>query len=116
MITCRLAVCAESVIRDVQSRNVSVFNILEQIKHHRFPLLIPKVTALFMLVREEGDPETLESVIKITLAGEEVWSSTMDIDFQGKSLNRCITEIRGFPIQFNRQGRCAYRSWSKIER
>ena len=53
MLRCTLAVVAESVVRDAQSNNVSVFNILETFAAAGFPAIFPRLAILFMLTREE---------------------------------------------------------------
>ena len=98
MIKCRVAVLGESVVRDVSTNNISVFNILERVAAHKFPIAIPKVVALFMLTREGGDSEAPECLMGITISGEELNRYPINVNFQGKLLHRMIVEVGGLVI------------------
>lgn len=98
MIRCRLAVCAESVVRDASTNNVSALNILEMVSAHKFPILVPKLFALFMLVREQGDSETPTCSMSVSVSGEQLNAFPINVNFQGKLRNRVIAEINGLVI------------------
>ena len=51
-----------------------------------------------MLTREERDPETPESIMDVTLSGDELNRFPINVNFQGKLLNRVIVEVGGLVI------------------
>src|SRR5262245_47594205 len=98
MIRCRLAVCAESVVRDVETNLISVFNIYEQVRSQVFPILMPKLNCLFILTRDVGDVQTVTGAVQFTVGGEEVLRTPLTVDFQDKFLTRQTIVVQGFPI------------------
>jgi hypothetical protein len=95
MIRPKLAVCAESVVRDAETNAVSVFNILEEIGASMFPVTVPKLSALFLLERGMDDPEVLEWDMTLSLGENELGSLVGPVDFQGARLTRLIMVIQG---------------------
>lgn len=98
MITCELAVCAESVVRDIETQSISVFNIRETMSAPTFPQTIPKLTCCFYLQREEGDPRRPDAFIRITHDEESIGEFQADVDFENKPRNRGIYVFRGVPV------------------
>ncbi len=95
MIKPKLAVCAESVVRDAETNAVSVFNILEEIGASMFPVTVPKLSTLFLLERGVDDPEVLECAMTLSLGENELGSFVGPVDFQGERLTRLIIVIQG---------------------
>jgi hypothetical protein len=97
VITCRLAVCAQSVVVDVRSNNVSVFNILEDVAAPAFPILLKQSALLFMLDRAEGDAAQHDVTIRISSGGQDN-TLPMQVDFGEKSRTRAIAIVDGIPV------------------
>src|SRR5258708_4863406 len=99
MIQSRLAVCAESVVRDAERNNISVFNIFEEFSVAEFPAILAKFSTLFILERTEQDPDRVEAAISITLDAEEIGHASMRGDFEGKLRTRLILVAQGLPVE-----------------
>jgi hypothetical protein len=95
MIQLKLAVCAESVVRDGETNTVSVFNILEEITALSFPAAIPKLSVLFMLERENDDPDRIDCLITFTLGEKELGRAEMEGNFEDKFRNRLMLVVQG---------------------
>lgn len=98
MITCKLALCAESVVRDIESNRVSIFNIFEGIKSHGFPIGIPRYTCFFFLSRGESDNATFEASLSFDLNGSSLKDFTVNVNFEDKMNNRVIANVFGLVI------------------
>jgi hypothetical protein len=99
MIRCVLAVAAESILVDSATNNVSAVNILEELKAPNFPRAAPKIMVLFLLERDDTDPEQLDGcTLVINLAGQELFSGPMEVNFQGKPRLRLMTGFVGLSV------------------
>jgi len=98
MYNCRFAVCAESVVIDISTNNVSIFNIVDAIAAVGFPIGINKLSAIFLLTREEVDPSTVDAIISVSMANEAISTHPYQIDFQGTLRNRCVVTAGGIVV------------------
>lgn len=98
MISSSLMLCAEGVIRDAETNNISVFKIFENITPEALPLLIPRFMVLAFLQRDDSDPLKIKCTLRITLNEEKILEQALNINFQGKKRNRTIINIGGLPI------------------
>ena len=99
MIQSKLAVCAESVVRDAETNTMSVFNIIEDISTSAFPVGMPKLSALFILERSERDPEQVDCVVAVTMGEQEIGRVPIEGNFEGKLLTRVILVVQGIIIE-----------------
>ena len=98
MITSTLMLCAEGVVRDRESNNISVFNILEKMQPAGFPILIQRLFVLAFLERLPTDLEDLECVARITIGEVELTTLPGRVNFQGQTLARWIIQLQGLVI------------------
>ncbi len=98
MIKSRLAVCSESIVRDAETNNISVFNILEELASPEFPFFLPRFAAIFYLERDEHDPDVINASITITLNDKQIGHATGDNNFEGKTRTRLILAVQGLVI------------------
>jgi len=95
MVQLKLVLCAESVIRDAETNNISVVNILEELGASAFPVVIPKLSTLFLLERTEDDPQQIDGTVIFVLDGEEIGRAAIQGDFEDKLRNRLILVAQG---------------------
>jgi hypothetical protein len=98
MITCKLALCAESVVRDVESNRMSIFNIFEGFKSHGFPIGFPKYACFFFLAREEGDNVTFEASLGFHLNESSLKDFPVNVNFEDKMNTRVVINVLGLVI------------------
>jgi hypothetical protein len=98
MLGCRLAICAEAVVRDAATNAVSVFNIIEEISSQTFPRALPKLSCLFLLHRDANDDPLYNGLVRIIDNGVETTAIPLEIDFKDKLVNRNIVVLGGLPI------------------
>ena len=102
MIVCKLAVCGETVVLDKESNNASVINILLHMQAQDFPVIIQKFGCVFILGRDEGDPETPDTSLCITIDDDELHTVPLAIDFQDKPTSTILVKLHG--VVFPRPG------------
>ena len=113
MIVCKLAVCGETAVLDKESNNASIVNILLHMQVQGFPIIIQKFGCVFMLERDEGDPETPDTSLRITIDDNELHTVPLAIDFQDKTHSTTIVKLHG--VVFPRPGIAAVRLLLKGE-
>lgn len=99
MIRAKLAVCGESVVRDADTNAMSVFNIIEDISAPGFPAVIPKLATLFIIERDEDDPDQIESLVVINLNDREIGRLPLISQFEGKFRSRLTFVGEGVIIE-----------------
>lgn len=98
MIKAFLAVAANRVIIDAMNNQVSIIDVFEGLKSQSFPIILPSVTFLFYLRREDGDPPTKDLSLKLSVDGTETLKVPVNIDFQQGNTTRTIIGFDGFVI------------------
>jgi len=99
MIKSSLMLCAEGIIRDAETNNISVFKIFENIIPEGLPLFFPRFMVLVFLDREDKDPSEIKCTLRIKLNQENLVEKVVSISFQNKKRNRIIANIGGLPIE-----------------
>lgn len=98
MIRSQLCLVAESVIRDADTNNVSVINILEGITAEGFPVLVQRLAFFALLERDASDTEQTSGQFTTTFNGKTLQEVKIDLNFQGKLKNRVTVNVRGLII------------------
>src|SRR5215216_1444185 len=98
MIRSTLAVCAESIVRDSETNNISVFNIIEELRAPGFPIVFPKLSTLFVLERDKEDPSHVEGTVIIRLDEKELAQAAINGDFENTLRTRIILTAQGVVI------------------
>ena len=98
MITCKLLVCAQAVVRDADTNNISVLNILEEIFGAGFPLFVQAMAVFALLERGQDDPEKIDCTLRIMLGDNELATAKPAVNFDGKFRNRTIVRIEGMVL------------------
>jgi len=66
------SICGETVVTDIASNRISIFNVVDELTVAQFPAVFPRITVLFGLERENNDPEQLEGVMTLTQEDTEI--------------------------------------------
>ena len=90
--------CAEGVVVDRRTNNVSIFNIMEEINSVGFPLLINKLYAVSLINREANDEDTTEAHFEFKLDDKVLLNANTSINFQNRQKTRAVLEVSGLVI------------------
>jgi hypothetical protein len=111
MLTVRLAACAQEIIRDAASNNISLINIYEGLTAQGFPVVFPKFAALIILDREDGDPTHYDGQFEIVLGENRLLTGTMAVNFEDKLRTRQMINVAGMVVEA--PGRLAFHFWTE---
>ncbi len=98
MTKVKLLLCAEGVVIDQKSNNVSIFNILEQINVEMLPAIIPKMVILSVLEKDESDDIEWKGEYSISIDGKEMGRKLLKHNFRGFLRSRNIMVVAGLPL------------------
>lgn len=94
----RYMLLAESVVQDIQTSWVSIFNVMDAIRPQGFPVLIQKCSVLVALTKEAHDPVRVDCAVSLTMGGNELARLPVTVDFQDKLKNNTIMQLLGLVI------------------
>lgn len=98
MIKCIFSAAAKSIVRDVDTNNVSIFNVYEQVRPKSFPVLLANFQFIASFRRETGDPDSVMHNVTIALNGENLYSDKMSSEFKGQTGSRLILRFNGLVV------------------
>jgi hypothetical protein len=98
MIKCTLAICADRVLTDQVTKNVSIIHVIDVLSATAFPIFLGRLTCLFLFSRELDDPGRVECAVTLSLANEELMRGEFGLNFQEGILHRQTITIEGLVI------------------
>jgi hypothetical protein len=98
MITCKLLLCAEGVLRDAERGGISIFNILEGLEVTGFPFFLQKMDIFALFERLPDDPPIYNLLFRISIGEVELVATRLAVDFRDKLRNRSMVHIQGLVI------------------
>lgn len=88
-------ICAESVFVDANSKQVCIFNLLEELSVQAFPASIPRFCVLVILKRDTADPDNVVLQLSAKVDREKIFAIPFSVSFDGKTRARSIVQLRG---------------------
>jgi uncharacterized protein DUF6941 len=98
MISCRLALCAEAVIKDADTESLSVFNIFDELVPSSFPFTLPKMTCLFFVGYDGKEGAVVPASLIITKGETEFFKRPIEIDFRQRRTSKLVFYFHGIPF------------------
>jgi uncharacterized protein DUF6941 len=98
MISCRLALCAEAVIKDVDTEALSVFNIFDELVPSSFPFTLPKMTCLFFMSYDGKEGAVVSASLVITKGEDEFFKRPIEIDFRERRTSKLVFYFHAIPF------------------
>jgi hypothetical protein len=95
---CLLALCAEKIIRDIDSGLISVVNLLEDVTMLGLPGVISELSCVFLVEREPGDAERTNGSVLLTMGDEEILRGPIVVRFNGNPKFRQVLHIQGIIV------------------
>lgn len=92
-------ICAEDSIRDADSNQISLINIIEEIQGPNFPAMHSGLCFVCLIEKEPSDEKTqYNSSFSVRLNEKVLLSQEIPIDFQQLTRTRFIFKLRGLVI------------------
>lgn len=98
MIRSTFSIAANRIIVDAGTNSVSIIDVFEGMNAQSFPVIVPSITFMFYLRRDEQDPLGKELSIQCLLDSEEVLRVPATVNFEKGKSNRFIIGFDGFVI------------------
>lgn len=98
MISSKLFLVADRVIKDSETNNLSIINILDDITAEAYPLIIHKLT-IVSFVTKEREEDKVSLGFKILNNDTKIIEHQIKVDFRGKNKTRAIIQLGVLPIQ-----------------
>ena len=96
----RAVIClvAQGVIRDGETNNISVFNLLESIMAEGLPVLVPQLCFFVLWEREPDEAAVHQATLSLRLDQRELLTTGARVDFQAFTRARSINNIAGLVL------------------
>ncbi len=98
MMNVYFAIAANRVIVDSITNQVSIIDLFEQLKAPSFPVLVPRLTLLYYVSRDKGDPETKDLTVVCKLGVAEIFQVGVKVDFKGEDSTRIVLGVDGLTL------------------
>jgi hypothetical protein len=90
MIKTSFAVCGFRVIVDGNENRASLIDVLDDFHVQQLPVVLPRLSALWVLTRAASDPAQVEGTVTMTLNGKVLHSLPLTINFADQLRARAI--------------------------
>lgn len=94
-----LCVAAMGVVHDSATNNVSLFNILEELRPAGFPLFVQQIGVLAMWEREAGDPEHIDLTFVLRNNDQQLAELPVAVAFGVARRHRTLLGLGGIVVQ-----------------
>lgn len=91
--------CAEAIIVDQFTNKLSLINLLENVAAAGFPFVFPNLSALISIRREDGENESPDAEIVVSISEVELAKAPLNVNFQGANYTRSIFNMAGVLIE-----------------
>lgn len=98
MIEVKLFICADSAAIDARTNAISAFHIAEQLNSPSFPVAVPRLAIIAIVVREATDPSSIQLQMQVHSGNQQLFSGPMAINFMQQLNARAVAEIHGLVI------------------
>ena len=98
MLNIYFAIAANRVIVDSITNQVSIIDLFEQLKSSAFPVLVPRLTLLYYVSREQDDPDTKDLSVVCKLNETEIFKVAVKVDFKGEDSTRVVLGVDGLTL------------------
>ncbi len=102
----KMFLCAQDVLLNAYTNDVSVINIFESMEVRQFPLNIPRMMWLNMLERDASEPAKKSFDLTVFFDDQEAYRISVLADFGLGLSNRCLAVMLNVSIP----GPCVVRS------
>ena len=98
MLNVYFAIAANRVIVDSITNQVSIIDLFEQLKSSAFPVLVPRLTLLYYVSREQDDPDTKDLSVVCKLNETEIFKVAVKVDFKVEDSTRVVLGVDGLTL------------------
>lgn len=94
----KFILCAETVIVDQSTNNLSIVGVFEDITPLSLPIIVPRMTIVSVVEREDGDPAETPCHVRVSMGDQILFEQDNSYAFQNKPRLRNIMLFGGMPL------------------
>ena len=95
MIKMQILLLATGIVRDTETNNISIFNIIEQLNAERFPVMMPELNVFALFAMEHGEAREVPVRVRANYrGGKTIGSSEAILDFRRGRRARLVLNLR----------------------
>jgi hypothetical protein len=98
MIKCTKMIVCEKAIRDIDTKTVSLIDLIDSLMVSGFPASA-NFTVYLEFTRENGDPATFTGNLAVDLGDREYPAKDVPINFDDKMKMNAVINAKGVPIE-----------------
>lgn len=98
MIKSIFGIAASRIIIDAKTNQVSIIDVFEGIGAQSFPVILPRLSFMFRLQRENAESAASELTLKYFVNEKPAMNFPVNVNFQDRLTTRAIIEFEGFMI------------------
>lgn len=106
MIRSRFTLAGQMVLRDADGNFISIIKILEHIKSEGFPMIVPQVSFVSSLSRENADPARYEGEFTVDLDNDRLNTLAVAVNFENGLSSTLIINVS--PVIIAHPGRLVF--------
>jgi len=94
----RLLVCADRVLLDASTNNVSIVEVMDELHGTTFPRVLPRLQIYCAIERDDSDSPSPAGRLLVTNNGTELGTFTIRSEFGDLLAARCFINFSGFVV------------------
>ena len=99
MTKLKALLCSEGVAVDIATKQMSIFNVIDQVSAPAFPVAMGSLCVVVFLERDAEEKAQYQGVLTLRNNGKELGAMAVPVNFKGTRMNRSIAKFQGVPIQ-----------------
>jgi hypothetical protein len=99
MLGAQLMVCAQGVIRDADTNQCTIVNVIESVVVPRLPFVLPSLCVFAVLERGVRDLPSFECSLRVRVNDKEVFGREIQVMFGTALRSRVILYLEELPLE-----------------
>lgn len=98
MIRLKLFLCADAAAIDARLNTLSAFHIAEELNASVFPVVIPRITAVMIFLRDQNDADNVTVQMRISLGDRQLFDGPLPVNFAQRRSARAVADMNGLVL------------------
>lgn len=99
MLGARLLVCAQGVIRDADTNQCTIVNVIEQVVLPQLPFVLPSLCMFALLERGVQDPTSFNCSLRVRINDKEMFGREVQVVFGTALRSRVIVYLEELALE-----------------
>jgi hypothetical protein len=94
----KLFLCSDSSAIDIRTNSASAFHILEEAMGMGLPFVIPRISIITIIERDDNEPNVANMTLRLSLNERQIFENPIELTFQGRNVARTIVDVHNIVI------------------